>query len=269
MRIAIVAPLMFAIASASSPSFADSAPPSFAGGYFGLNAGAAWSSSRYATDPGCPPQPVDAVFCNAPDPSSVNGDAVAASGTGDLSSAGFTGGVQGGYNWQNGNVVFGGEADFGAFDFSTSASPAGVFPFVFAGTTYALSESATAQWLATLRGRLGYAVTPDLLIYGTGGIAFTDFEFSSRYADNANGVGLPGGAGFTSRSRFMVGWTLGAGGEWLMDRNWSIKAEYLYVDFGSMNFPVAVSNTPAFTQTMVIDADLSSQVARIGINFRP
>jgi outer membrane immunogenic protein len=83
------------------------------------------------------------------------------------------------------------------------------------------------------------------------------------------GGSFTGGTGFGSRSDVTAGWTLGGGGEWLLDGNWSIKAEYLYVDFGSMNVPVNVSNTPEFTQTMVVDADLSSQVARVGLNFRP
>jgi outer membrane immunogenic protein len=140
---------------------------------------------------------------------------------------------------------------------------------VFAGTTYALSESMSTGWLLTLRGRIGYTVLPDFLLYATGGLALTDFTFSSSYRDNANNGIVFGGTGFGERSEVKPGWVVGGGGEWLLDSRWSVKAEYLYLDFGSMGVAVPVSNSPAFTQTMVVDTDLSAQVARIGINFRP
>ena len=254
------------------PSAARAEAPalSFAGGYIGLNAGAAWGSSSFSTNPGCPPLAVDATFCNAaPDPSATNGAAVAASGTGDLSSRGFTGGIQGGYNWQYGNIVFGGEGDFGAFNLSKSANPTGVFPFPFLGTAYALNESMSTDWLITLRGRLGYTVAAHLLLYATAGVALTDFSFSSSYSDNAIDATFPGGTGSASISTVRTGWTVGGGGEWMLDSQWSIKAEYLYLDFGSTDLAVATSNTADFTQTMVVDADLSAQVARVGVNYRP
>lgn len=242
----------------------------FGGAYIGLNAGAAWGSAGHSTDPGCLVDPLaDAAFCNAPpSPNAVNGAAVAASGSGDLAPTGFTGGVQGGYNWQYGAVVLGGEGDFGAFDFGQSGTAAGTFPFVFAGTSYALRESMSTSWLMTLRGRVGYTVQPNLLLYATGGLALTDFSFSSSYSDNANNGIVFGGTGFGKNSDVKAGGVVGGGGEWLLDSRWSIKAEYLYLDFGSMNVAVPVVNGN-FAQTMAVDADLTAQVARIGINYRP
>ncbi len=70
----------------------------------------------------------------------------------------------------------------------------------------------------------------------TAGVALTDFSFSSSYSDNAIGPTFPGGTGSTSISTVKTGWTVGGGGEWLLDSRWSIKAEYLYLDFGSTNF---------------------------------
>src|SRR5262245_17091114 len=140
MRIGLVSVAVTTLVGASSAALAQGSPTPFSGVYIGLNAGAAWGSTPYATDPGCLVDPLaEAVFCNTPpSASAVNGVAVASSGSGDLSATGFTGGVQGGYNWQNGNIVYGGEADFGSLDLGASASPSGTFPFVFAGTTYAL-----------------------------------------------------------------------------------------------------------------------------------
>jgi outer membrane immunogenic protein len=242
--------------------------PSFAGAYIGLNAGAAWGSSDYSTNPGCPDTTL-AVFCDSGGVSRVNGPAVANSGTGSLSSSGFTGGIQGGYNWQVGQIVFGGEGDFGAFNLGKSVRASGEFPSTFLGDAYTLDESMSTDWLITLRGRLGYTVTPQLLIYGTAGLALTDFKFSSGYSDNAIDATFPGGKGAASVSNVVTGWTIGGGGEWLIDSRWSIKAEYLYLDFGSTNMPVALSNTEDYTQTMSVDADLSAQVARVGVNYRP
>ena len=235
------------------PALAHAAEPAaaFTGGYVGLNAGAAWGNSRHTTDPGCVPASANGVFCNAsPDPTVVNGIAVAASGSGDLAPSGFTGGLQAGYNWRSGSFVFGGEADFGAFHLSRSVSPTGVFPSAFLGTTYALTESMSTEWIATIRGRLGMTVTPQLLLYATGGLAMTNFRFSSSYSDNAIDITLPGGAGSGSRSELKAGWALGGGLEWMLHGRWSVKAEYLYVDFGSMNVAVPVSNTAAFSQTV-------------------
>ena len=242
--------------------------PVFAGGYIGANAGAAWGSSSYSTDPGCGDSTF-AVFCDASSASVVNGPPVANSGTGKLSSSGFTGGVQGGYNWQVGNIVFGGEGDFGAFNLGKSVSRSGTFPFPFLGNAYTLNDSMSTDWLVTLRGRLGYTVMPQLLLYATAGIALTDFKFSSSYADNAIDSTFPGGTGSQSVSNVRTGWTIGGGGEWAVDSRWSIKAEYLYMDFGSTNFTVPLSNTEDYRQTMGIDADLTAQVARVGVNYRP
>ncbi len=268
----IVLPGLLPTAQADGvPSVAHAEAPvqNFSGGYIGLNAGAAWGNPGFRTNPGCPTASDNATFCGAaPDPSAPNGAAVAASGTGDLSSAGFTGGIQAGYNWQYGHIVFGGEGDFGAFNLSKSVNPTGIFPFPFLGTAYALNESMSTDWLITLRGRLGYTVAARLLLYATAGLAFTDFSFSSSYSDNAIDLTFPGGTGSTSISTVRTGWTVGGGGEWMLDSQWSIKAEYLYLDFGSTNLAVATSNTPDFTQTMVVDADLSAQVARVGINYR-
>jgi outer membrane immunogenic protein len=251
----------------STPARADGP---FSGPYIGVNAGGAWGRSSFATNPNCPPAIIGATFCNAsPDPSAPNGVAVAASGTGRLSPSGFTGGVQAGYNLQTGILVFGAEADLGAFRLGESTIATGLFPFTFLGNQYTLTETMKANWLATVRGRLGISIMmQQVLLYATGGVAFSEFKFSTSYGDNAIGFGFPGGSGFGGKSDTRTGWTAGGGVEWLLDKNWSVKAEYLYVDLGSMNVLVPVSNTAAFTQTMQVNADLTAQIARLGLNFR-
>ena len=257
-----------ALAAISTPAQAEPVAL-FQGGYVGINAGGVWGSSSFATNPNCPDISVDAVFCNAaPDASAANGAAVAAAGAGTLSQSGFTGGVQAGYDWQADTLVVGAEADLGAFDLGRSATGSGGFPDPFLGTSFVLTERMSTEWLATIRARVGYTPMPQLLLYATGGIAFTDFRFTSSYADNAIDATFPGGTGFGSRSGVSTGWTVGGGGEWMLDGCWSIKAEYLYVDFGSERIAVPTSNTPTFAQTMFVDADLTAQLARAGLNYR-
>src|SRR5215470_14029438 len=107
LAIMIAAPAMAADMPVKAPPLP---APSYnwVGFYVGVNAGYAWGSSRFTTDPNCPPTPAAATFCNAPpDPSAPNGSTVAAAGSGRLKSNGFSGGVQAGYNWQTGIVVSG------------------------------------------------------------------------------------------------------------------------------------------------------------------
>ncbi|MET0192754.1 MAG: outer membrane beta-barrel protein [Hyphomicrobiaceae bacterium] len=253
---------------ASGPTRAE--PPGlFSGAYIGLNAGAAWGQSSFSTNPNCPPAIVDAPFCNAaPDPSVVNGEAVAASGSGKLSPSGFTGGVQAGYNWQRGHIVYGAEIDFGAFDLDKRGTESGLFPFPFLGTQYALTQKMSADWLATVRGRVGFTMMQHVLLYATGGLAFSDVKFASGYSDNAIDATFPGGSGYGAKAAIKTGWTAGGGVEWALHGNWLMRAEYLYVDLGSMRVAVPITNTPAFTQSMSANSDLTAQIGRLGLNYR-
>jgi outer membrane immunogenic protein len=112
--------------------------------------------------------------------------------------SGFEGGVQGGYNWQNGPWVFGVEADFQATGAEDTFAP------------WKFSN----PWFGTVRGRVGYLLTPTLLLYGTGGFAY-------------------GGVTAFQRSNTSTGWTAGGGIEWQFAPHWSAKLEYLYVDLAS------------------------------------
>lgn len=242
---------------------------SFEGSYLGANAGGAWSSSNYSTNPGCEISSVNAVFCNVePDPSSPNGAAVAASGTGNLFASSFVGGAEAGHNWQRGKIVFGDEADFGALNLSNSRTVSAAFPYPFLGTNYTLRDSVSTHWLTTLRGRFGVVVKPRFMIYATGGAAITDLKTSSSYNDNAINADFPGGSGSGNNSNVRMGWVVGGGGEWLLTDNCSIKAEYLHMDFGTVNVAVPTSNTPDYTQTIQADFGLTVNLARIGLNYR-
>jgi outer membrane immunogenic protein len=119
--------------------------------------------------------------------------------------SGLVGGAEGGYNWQTGQVVLGGEADI---DLSSASD------------TFAPWKSSN-PWFGTLRGRAGYAIS-NFLLYGTAGIAFGELQGET--------------VGLVSESHTNVGWTAGAGVEAGFAANWSAKVEYLYVDLASSTF---------------------------------
>ncbi len=118
---------------------------------------------------------------------------------------GFIGGGTLGYNFQRGQVVWGIETDFSGSNLEAR------------GGCGALSScESTLNWLWTLRGRVGLDMN-GWMPYVTGGLAVAEVE-----ADN----------GISSGSDTVAGWTIGGGLEVKLDRNWSVKGEYLYVDVG-------------------------------------
>lgn len=118
--------------------------------------------------------------------------------------SGMNGGIQGGYNWQSGQFVFGLEADIQASGASDR----------FAAWKF------TNPWFGTLRGRAGFAMN-NILIYGTGGLAFGNVR-----AEVLN----------LSESQWAAGWTLGVGAEMGITQNWTAKVEYLYVNLNDDRF---------------------------------
>ncbi|MGL9623376.1 porin family protein [Bradyrhizobium sp. U531] len=125
--------------------------------------------------------------------------------------SGFVGGVQAGYNFQNGPFVFGVEGDIQAAGADDTFAP------------WKFSN----PWFGTLRGRAGYAFN-NVLFYGTAGLAFGELR--------AQTFGW-------SESHTTAGWTIGAGAEVGLTPNWSAKLEYLYIDLSTTQFAITgVSN---------------------------
>jgi len=125
--------------------------------------------------------------------------------------SGFAGGVQAGYNFQNGPWVFGVEGDIQAAGADDTFAP------------WKFSN----PWFGTLRGRAGYAFS-NVLFYGTAGLAFGELRSQTF--------------GWTE-SHTSAGWTIGAGAELGLAPNWSVKLEYLYIDLSTSQFAITgVSN---------------------------
>ncbi|HEY1153062.1 MAG TPA: outer membrane protein [Pseudolabrys sp.] len=144
---------------------------------------------------------------------------------------GFVGGAQLGYNYQIGSFVFGleGDYDYSAMKGDTACG----------GTTCTTKNT----WLATGRGRIGYAFDR-FLPYFTGGVAFGNVKAETPFAGSSSN---------------RTGYALGGGLEYALLGAWSVRAEYLYVDLGSFNAAVApLTNNVSF----------KANVVRAGINYR-
>src|SRR5579863_6423956 len=91
-----------------------------------------------------------------------------ANGPQNLSGSGFLGGLEAGYNWQPNLLLLGIEGDIDLFDMNGFATT-GSLPY--AAGNFTITSRVNANWLATLRGRIGVA-PGDWLFYVTGGAAF-------------------------------------------------------------------------------------------------
>jgi outer membrane immunogenic protein len=143
----------------------------------------------------------------------------------DTDHTSFIGGAQVGYNWQNGTWVYGLEADISGLS-GTGSGTASVFGFGYAAEN-------KINWLSTFRGRMGYAPN-NWLFYVTGGLAVGGVK---------NTWTSPFGFGTKSESKTRVGWTVGGGIEYLINPNWTVAFEGLYVDLGSETVSLGLKST--------------------------
>jgi outer membrane immunogenic protein len=120
--------------------------------------------------------------------------------------SGLEGGLQLGYNWQNGQFVYGAETDL-----QISGADDTFAPFKFSN-----------PWFGTLRGRAGMAMN-NILLYGTLGLAYG---------------GLKGESAGLSESKTHIGWTAGLGVEVGFTPQWSAKLEYLYADLSNRAYSI-------------------------------
>ncbi len=152
---------------------------------------------------------------------------------------GLLGGGLLGYNLQFNSFVFGLEGDFSVGDIDE-----GPGNFNIGGL-----QSANVNWLATIRGRLGYAFN-DWMIYATGGFDFADLELYDSLQAPARD------------RQTLTGYVLGAGAEAKLDRLLNIdthdalsaRLEYMYGNYGSENFQIGGTREPADLENHTIRA---------------
>jgi outer membrane immunogenic protein len=229
----------------------------WSGWYAGINGGYAWGNADPRTS---------TVFSPTGYFATTSVPAIAATGAQRIKPSGGEFGGQLGYNVQFGSAVMGVETDIQWWDMKGSAVSSSLYPCC-APTGFTIASTVKADWLYTLRGRIGWA-SNNWLLYGTGGLAVTHIKaawvFTDTFAAATESAAL---------SDTRLGWTAGAGVEWGVSGPWSVKLEYLHTDFGRVS--VASSNLAAFTPPINFptnpfthSVDLTSDMVRVGLNYR-
>jgi outer membrane autotransporter protein len=181
--------------------------------------------------------------------------------------SGVIGGGTLGYNYQAGRWVVGVEGDIAGTNTngSTQCAPLEVGVPLFQTTCHD-----SMDWIATATARLGYAWTPRSLLYVKAGGAFADEKVSVTC-----NLGLANGNSFNpntclnsaahfidqaSVSNIRAGWTVGMGSEFALTDRWSIKGEFVWLDFGTKT--LTLSDGTAFNST------LHAAQGKVGIDYK-
>ncbi len=178
---------------------------------------------------------------------------------------GAFGGGQVGFNWQAGHIVVGAEFDFSgaAMDGTVTVTPINQnngTPFPGAGF---LTAHQHTSWIGTLRPRVGIAIVPRLLIYGTGGLAFGHVDYSADSDFRPAGTEhYP--AALSLRKK---GWVAGAGAELALSRRWSVKGEYLHYNLGSQSVTIDPA-IPLPPFQVAYTWQTTANLANFAVNFR-
>jgi outer membrane immunogenic protein len=129
------------------------------------------------------------------------------------------------------------------------------------------------DWFATVRGRLGATVTPNNMMYLTGGLALAEIKTAGTlsgsnlsFDENGNPTLTPVGVNFYNH-RTKAGWTAGAGIEAHLGGNVTGKVEYLYLDFGRVS-TAATNPLNATPVTVNLDSRVTDHIVRVGINYK-
>jgi outer membrane immunogenic protein len=180
-----------------------------------------------------------------------------------LTPKGVVGGVQLGYNWQGGrNWLVGFEADLqGSAQTDTGCAPLACITAA-AGTGF-ITVQHQLDYFGTLRGRLG-AINDNVLYYVTGGAAFGHVK--QTVTENVSTTAVPL-FGTGSSTADMIGWVIGGGIEAALWGGWTAKAEYLYMDLGSLATSADFSQ-PGNPGTVTTNSTVRDHIARIGANYR-
>jgi outer membrane immunogenic protein len=178
-------------------------------------------------------------------------------------------GGQFGYNLQANRLVYGLEADLSASEMSQTTNVTPIIqnngtPLPGGGN---LSAHQDTSRFGTMRARIGFAATPRLLIYGTGGVAIARVNMSANTDSAPLGTEQYPAKAFDART----GWVEGGGAEFALSRRWSVKAEYLHYDLG--NFALTANPTIPFgsgspNYQVRYTQSISANLIKPGLNFR-
>ncbi len=217
------------------------APATWTGFYLGLEGGYGWSES-------------DLLVTTPSGGNFVTGDRL-----GGRSASGILIGLVAGADYQFGPWVLGIKGSYNWADITGDGRDVST---VFPGRDIFTNEK--LDRLAMVTGRAGYTVTPDVLLYLNGGWAWAEREVDSRTVLRASNTIIATTVG----SSRLDGWTIGAGLEWRLARNFSFVVQYNYIDFGTFAVLNNINSGP--TAGTVVGREVSATLNTIkgGVNYR-
>ncbi len=231
----------------------------WSGCYVGGNAGLGMTSSDYNTT-------VDnGTHLLGGDPGVVD-----AAGTGGFNGDNYLIGGQVGCNLQSGTLVYGLEGDADYFHgnnhlFNNTNTLSDL------ATAFTINQSLTTNYIATVRPRIGIAADRDLA-YLTGGAAFTSVNYTQTYFDVPNvpagGTIVSPGTGLATASKTLIGWAAGAGWEHAWTDHATFRFEYIYTSFPTTTALGAITDPAGGANTLHGSANLTIQIARVGLNYK-
>lgn len=221
----------------------------WSGAYVGVNVGYGWGRSADTSTLAVPPLFTD---------------------TATLRTNGVSGGAQIGYNLQMQSWLVGLEGDIQATGQSNSHSyncAAGLCAFApvagggFIPAAVSVTETQRLDFFGTVRGRVGVAVVPTVLLYATGGLAYGQVDTDSTLQ------------GSTRSQNYRVGYAAGGGIEGAIGGNWTLRLEYLYLDLGKATgtFTSSTLVNPASLTTSLVSgfsSRITDNIVRVGVNYR-
>lgn len=187
--------------------------------------------------------------------------AIDAAGSGAISMRGAAVGLEAGWNLNAGsNFIIGVEGDLGLYGLRGKRAVGGTVP-VF-DIPFSINQSMRVDWESALRLRAGYALSEPALAYVEAGPAFANVRYASSYWDAADETEN------VSIQSVKLGFSLGAGVEYALTRNLSLKAEYVFTRFPSVTGAGAAVLTDGTTAVVTHSSGAIDQNAfRVGLSY--
>lgn len=240
----VAGPAFAADLAVNAPVYKAPVAPAFSwtGCYIGADIGGSWRSRQNASI----------------NPVNENQGSV----SGNISGSSAIGGSYAGCNYQFAHSwVVGAEGDFSWAKLGGSANAPNLFPNGTSAGSGGTSWGSSTDWVASARARLGYAVVPNTLVYGTGGAAWTRTNYSGfDQFDNPSFLA-------TSFNDIRTGWVAGAGVDWApWSNNWILRVEYLHYQFGGVSSTPVVSSPGSFATFNFGELKIDS--VRAGLSYK-
>jgi outer membrane immunogenic protein len=191
----------------------------------------------------------------------------------------FVGGLHAGWSRYYGHLLVGVEGDVSSarFNVRDRQNPDSLF---FDNRT---DLSTDLEWLATLRGRIGFLATDRVTLFATAGAAITEADSRLTLTNTSGGAFVISegnsrvACGFNAQcyasrdSDRLLGWLVGGGVEYAISEKVSLRAEYTYIDFEDFDVRALGGTAFGFESTpdnrITTDADLDVHTITAGISF--